>query len=128
MLLPAADGDARASPPATGKRVAIARLASDPAFMDGDDSVVLLAEVAQRVIHPRGGRLPQMLGVEVRTPSTTTVRRFYLDRFTQDRSVEIPYSFQFARSSAIDGRRCTPGGSNNVAAAHTQQNPLCRAK
>ena len=64
MLLPAADADTRLN--ASKPRVAICQdWFSDPAFMDGDDSVVLLAE-SRSAIHPRVAQLPRMLGVGAR--------------------------------------------------------------
>ncbi|MEM6550612.1 MAG: ATP-binding protein [Planctomycetota bacterium] len=88
MLLPAADGDITRLSASDRQRVAICQdWFSDPAFMEGDDSVVLLAE-SRSAIHPRVTRLPQMLTVEVPAPDEAR-RAFYIERFTRDRPVKI---------------------------------------
>lgn len=88
MLLPAADGDITRLSAADRQRIAICQdWFGDPAFMDGDDSVVLLAE-SRSAIHPRVAGLPQVLSVEVPAPSEDD-RRFFIERFTAARSVEL---------------------------------------
>src|SRR5690606_10104641 len=86
MLLPAADGDiSRLSAP-DRQRVAICQdWFADPAFMEGDDSVVLLAE-SRSAIHPRINSMPQMLAVDVPAPDEDD-RRFYIEHFIGSRPV-----------------------------------------
>lgn len=88
MLLPAADGDITRLNASDRQRVAICQdWFSDPAFMEGNDSVVLLAE-SRSAIHPRVARLPQMLTVEVPAPGEAD-RAFYIEHFTRHRPVEM---------------------------------------
>lgn len=48
---------------------------SDPGFLNGNDSVVLLVE-SRSLLHHRLGRLPQLLEVEVPAPDETARRHF----------------------------------------------------
>ena len=69
MLLPAGNGDLSALPHADRHRIAIVQdWFADPDFVEGGDSVVLLAESAAQ-IHPRIARLPTTLTLEVEPPS-----------------------------------------------------------
>ncbi len=91
MLLPAADGDITRLSAADRQRIAICQdWFGDPAFMEGDDSVVLLAE-SRNAIHPRIATMPQMLSVEVGAPDAHD-RRFYIDHFTASRPLEMAMS------------------------------------
>lgn len=70
MLLPAGNGDVASLNDKQLHRIGIVQdWFADPAFMSSGDSVVLVAESAS-LIHPRIARLPQVLGVEIASPST----------------------------------------------------------
>ncbi len=91
MLLPAGDGDITRLSASDRQRVAICQdWFGDPAFMDGGDSVVILAE-SRSSIHPRVVNLPQMLSVEVPAPDRED-RRFFIDSFTSSRKVRMSVS------------------------------------
>ncbi len=78
MLLPAGSGDVASLNDRQLHRIGIVHdWLSDPAFMTSGDSVVLLAE-SRSLIHPRIAKLPQVLGVEVPSP-TTAERRHFID-------------------------------------------------
>lgn len=69
MVLPAGSGDVASLNDKQRHRVAIVQdWFSDPAFMNGGDSVVLVAE-SKSLVHPRVSRLPQVLTVEVPSPN-----------------------------------------------------------
>ncbi len=69
MLLPAGNGDVAALNDKQLHRIGIVQdWFSDPAFMNDGDSVILLAE-SRSLIHPRIARLPQVLNVEIPSPS-----------------------------------------------------------
>ncbi len=88
MLLPAADGDITRLSPGDRQRIAICQdWFCDPAFMEGDDSVVLLAD-SRHAIHPRIATLPQMLSVEVPPPDENE-RLFFIEHFTAQRPVDM---------------------------------------
>jgi hypothetical protein len=88
LVLPAGSGDVAALNPADRQRVMIAQdWFSDPGFMNGDDSIVLLAE-ARGLIHPRVAGLPCVLNVAVPSPDVAARRHFiewYLNRGLQGR-------------------------------------------
>ncbi len=68
LLLPAGEGDISRLNPADRRRVGIVQdWFSDPGFVHGEDSVVMLAESRSQV-HPRVARLPQLGSVEVPAP------------------------------------------------------------
>jgi hypothetical protein len=76
MLLPAGDGDVARMNDMQLRRVAIVTdWFSDPAFFSGRDSVCLVAE-SRSLIHPRVGRLPQVVSVEIPSPDLATRRHF----------------------------------------------------
>ena len=52
---------------------------SNPAFMNGEDSVILVAE-SSSLVHPRVSRLPQVLNVEVSSPDIEQ-RLHYINHF-----------------------------------------------
>lgn len=52
---------------------------SNPAFMNGEDSVILVAE-SRSLVHPRVSRLPQVLNVEVSSPDIEQ-RLHYINHF-----------------------------------------------
>ncbi|MEM9417636.1 MAG: ATP-binding protein [Planctomycetota bacterium] len=80
LMLPAGNGDIGALPPADRHRVAIVQdWFADPGFMNGGDTVVLLAESAS-LIHPRVAKLPPVLSVDVDAPDEAT-RLHYIERF-----------------------------------------------
>lgn len=69
MVLPAGSGDVASLNDKQRHRVAIVQdWFSDPAFMNGGDSVILVAE-SRSLVHPRVSRLPQVLTVEVPSPN-----------------------------------------------------------
>lgn len=80
MVLPAGSGDVASLNDKQAHRVAIVQdWFSDPAFMNGGDSVILVAE-SRSLVHPRISRLPQVLNVEVASPDTAR-RLHFIDHF-----------------------------------------------
>jgi hypothetical protein len=80
MLLPTGRGDIASLDDRQLRRIAIAQdWFCEPDFMDGSDSVCLVAE-SSSLIHPRVSRLPQVLDVEIPPPSLQD-RRQYIDHF-----------------------------------------------
>ena len=70
LLLPAGSGDVASLNDRQLHRISIVQdWFSDPAFLAGGDSVCLVAE-SRSLIHPRISRLPQVLPIEIPTPST----------------------------------------------------------
>jgi hypothetical protein len=89
FLLPAGDGDISKLAQADRHKIGVVQdWFSDPSFMAGGDSVVLLAE-SRGLVHPRVARLPQVLAIDVPSPDLGA-RRHYIEWFTA----------QSARSSA----------------------------
>lgn len=81
MVLPAGSGDVAALNDKQAHRVAIVQdWFSDPAFMNGGDSVILVAE-SRSLVHPRVSRLPQVLTVEVPAPATE-YRLHFIEHYT----------------------------------------------
>ena len=79
MLLPAGTGDVAALNENQLHRISIVQdWFSDPAFLNGRDSVVLVAE-SRGLIHPRISRLPQVLPVEIPAPGLPE-RRHFIER------------------------------------------------
>jgi hypothetical protein len=69
MMLPAGSGDVATLNDKQLHRISVVHdWFSDPAFLDGADSVCLVAE-SRSLIHPRVSRLPQVLSVEVPAPT-----------------------------------------------------------
>lgn len=69
MLLPAGNGDVASLNDKQLHRIGIVQdWFSDPAFVDGGDSVILVAE-SRSLIHPRVARLPQVLNIEIPSPT-----------------------------------------------------------
>ncbi|HRX81596.1 MAG: AAA family ATPase [Planctomycetaceae bacterium] len=90
MLLPAGNGDIAALNDRQMRRISIVQdWFGDPAFVGGGDSVCLVAE-SRSLIHPRLAKLPQVLSVDVPSP-TTTDRKHYIDNFieTSDHKPEL---------------------------------------
>ena len=82
MILPAGSGDVASLNDKQAHRVAIGQdWFSDPAFMNGGDSVILVAE-SRSLVHPRVSRLPQVLNVEVSSPDYDQ-RLHYIDHFCE---------------------------------------------
>lgn len=80
LMLPAGNGDIGSLPAADRHRIAIAQdWFADPGFMNGKDTVVLLADSAS-LIHPRVAKLPPVLSVDVDPPDEAT-RLHYIERF-----------------------------------------------
>lgn len=71
---------------------------SDPGFMNGDDSVVLLAE-SRTLVHPRVARLPSVMSVEVAAPT-------FSERLHYIRSV-------ISNAEAASDENLKPGGSDH---------------
>ena len=87
MLLPAGNGDVASLNDKQLHRIAICQdWFADPAFMNGGDSVVMIAE-SLSLIHPRVGRLPQILNVEVASPSTVE-RLHYINHYCENAQFE----------------------------------------
>ncbi|MFC1757918.1 AAA family ATPase [Planctomycetota bacterium] len=87
MLLPAGNGDVASLNDKQLHRIAICQdWFADPAFMTGGDSVVMIAE-SLSLIHPRVARLPQILNVEVASPSTAE-RRHYINHYCDNAEFE----------------------------------------
>ena len=80
VLLPAGQGGVSGLPHDQLRRVAIVEdWFCDPAFLNGPDAVVLLAD-SRSAVHPRVARLPQVLGVEVPAPDSG-LRLRYIESF-----------------------------------------------
>jgi len=80
MLLPAGSGDVASLNDKQLRRISICQdWFCDPAFMNGGDSVSMIAE-SRSLIHPRVSRLPQVLSVEIPSPNAAArlglVRQF----------------------------------------------------
>lgn len=81
MVLPAGSGDVASLNDKQAHRVAIVQdWFSDPAFMNGGDSVILVAE-SRSLVHPRVSRLPQVLTVEVPSPDKEK-RLHFIEHFS----------------------------------------------
>ena len=79
MLLPAGSGDVASLNDKQLHRIGIVQdWFSDPAFMNGGDSVILFAE-SRSLIHPRVSRLPQVLNTEVPSPTLDERLHFIKD-------------------------------------------------
>ena len=79
VLLPAGQGGVSGLAADQQRRAAIAEdWFCDPAFTNGGDSVVLLAD-SRSAVHPRVGRLPQVLGVEIPAPGPELRLEFIKD-------------------------------------------------
>lgn len=75
MLLPAGSGDVASLGDRQLHRISIVQdWFGDPAFMNGNDAVCLIAE-SRSLVHPRVARLPQVLSVEI--PSPTAAERLH---------------------------------------------------
>lgn len=84
LLLPAGDGDITKLGASDRHRVSIMQdWLSDPGFIEGEDTLIMLAE-SRASVHNRVGRLPQVLSVSVPSPDRE-VRRHYLDWFVGQR-------------------------------------------
>ena len=76
ILLPAGDGDVSKMNDAQLRRITIVTdWFGDPAFFNGKDNVLLLAE-SRSLIHQRVSRLPQVLSVEVPSPDLASRRHY----------------------------------------------------
>ncbi|MFH5806496.1 AAA family ATPase [Alienimonas sp. DA493] len=83
VLLPAGQGGVSGLPADQLRRVTIVEdWFCDPDFIEGGDSVVLIAD-SRSAVHPRVGRLPQVLGVEVPAPDVR-LRLDYIEDFLKD--------------------------------------------
>lgn len=80
MLLPAGSSDIASLSDKQLRRISICQdWFGDPAFMNGGDSVCLIAE-SRSLVHPRVSRLPQVLTVEIPSP-TYEDRLAYIEYF-----------------------------------------------
>lgn len=80
MLVPPGKGDISTLSDTIHRRISILQdWFSDPEFVNGKDSVCLLAESAS-MLHPRVSRLPQVIDIQVPAPSLDE-RRNYLEHF-----------------------------------------------
>ena len=82
MMMPTGSGDVASLNDKQLHRIGIVQdWLSDPAFMNGGDSVILFAE-SKSLIHPRVAKLPQVLNVEVSSPNTEQ-RLHYIQHYTE---------------------------------------------
>ncbi len=82
MLLPAGSGDVASLSDRQLRRISIAQdWFGDPAFINGRDSVCLLAE-SRHLIHPRISRMPQIISVEAAAPGLSE-RLHFIRRFCE---------------------------------------------
>jgi len=89
FLLPAGSGDLAQLSQTDRQRVAIVQdWFSDPAFLAGRDSVLLIAE-SRGIVHPRVSKLPQVLSVEVPAPDIET-RQHYIEWFIGHADIPDP--------------------------------------
>ena len=87
MVLPAGSGDVASLNHVQQHRLAIFQdWFSDPEFINGGDSVILVAE-SRSLVHPRISRLPQVLHVEVSSPNTEQ-RLHYIEYFSQHAEIK----------------------------------------
>lgn len=76
MLLPSGNGDVASLNDKQLHRISIVQdWLGDPHFINGHDTVILIAE-SRSLIHPRISKLPQVLSVEVASPSTSERKQF----------------------------------------------------
>lgn len=88
MLIPSGNNDLASLNDVQRRRIGIVQdWFSDPDFVDGGDSVCLIAESAS-LIHPRISKLPQVLDVEVSSPDYEE-RKHYIDWFCQENKPEL---------------------------------------
>ncbi len=87
MLLPSGSGDVSSLDDKKLRRISICHdWFSDPAFMNGGDSVALIAE-SRSLIHPRVSRLPQMLTVDIPSPDVDERLKF-INHFVENAQVK----------------------------------------
>ena len=80
MLLPAGNNDIASLNDKQLRRISICQdWFGDPAFMNGGDSVCLIAE-SRSLVHPRVSRLPQVLTVEIPSPGLAS-RLAYIEYY-----------------------------------------------
>lgn len=119
IVLPAGSGDVAALAPLDRQRVAIVQdWFSDPGFLRGEDTVILIAESASQ-IHPRIARLPSVLAVEVPSPDEAARRHFvdfFLGGFDGAGAPGAPGAIPEAADGAGSVRVVLPGGSGQLAA------------
>jgi hypothetical protein len=84
LLLPAGDGDITKLGQSDRHRVSIMQdWLSDPGFIEGDDTLIMLAE-SRASVHARVSKLPQVLSVAVPSPNATA-RKHYVEWFVRER-------------------------------------------
>lgn len=102
MLVPTGNGDVASLNDLQLKRVAIIQdWFCDPAFMNSRDAVCLLAE-SKSLVHPRISRLPQVVAVEVPSP-TTEDRKHFISQFCQGHASVCPACHQKIHSEECPG-------------------------
>ncbi len=121
MLLPAGSGDVASLNDRQLHRISIVQdWFCDPAFLNGRDSVCLIAE-SRSLVHPRISRLPQVLPVEISPPSSAD-RLHYVESFLTTARSEVTLW-----STPSDLAAYTAGLSTHalrqllIGAAYTQQ-------
>lgn len=83
MLLPSGRGDVGHLTDTQLRRISVVQdWFGDPEFFTGRDAVCLIAE-SQELIHPRVSRMPQVLGVEVPSPSSEDRTHFVSTQFEE---------------------------------------------
>lgn len=88
FLLPAGDGGVTQFSPSDRQRISIVQdWFSDPGFLNGEDTVLMLAE-SRSLVHPRASRLPSVLEVQVPSPDEASRRR-YIDWFLNGSGPEL---------------------------------------
>lgn len=101
LLLPAGDGDVANLSPVDRQRIAIMQdWFCDPGFMEGGDSVVLIAD-SRGAVHPRVSRLPQVVAIEIPSPDFDA-RRHFIERFARP-SESVPGRPEAPRPILPDG-------------------------
>lgn len=90
LMLPAGNGDIAALTDIQLHRISIMQdWFSDPEFLDGQDSVCLISE-SRNSIHPRIAKMPQMLSIEVPSP-TQEDRQFYINQFLNGKKLNTNF-------------------------------------
>ncbi len=99
LMLPVGRSDISSLSAADRHRIAVVQdWFADPGFLDGGDTVVLLAE-SSALIHPRVSKLPSVVSIAVDSPDLAT-RRLYIERFLDGRE---PLSQGSGREALDDG-------------------------
>jgi len=85
LIVPGTDPDISKLNPTDRHRVMVlSDWFSDPGFMNGGDSMVMLAE-SRSVVHPRVARLPSVVSIDIPRPDSPA-RQHYIDHFIAKRT------------------------------------------